>query len=91
MIKILCDRCGADCGRVGYEIRVASIHNPTPLHAKDLGDLRITDETAKYRFVLCQKCYRAMGFPNCYEVIEEGKLTFREAEMSIDAVNPSRA
>lgn len=78
MIKIFCDRCGADCGRVGYEIRVATIHNPTPLYATDIGDLKITDQPAKYRFVLCEKCERAMGFPNFYEVIEDGVLTFRE-------------
>lgn len=77
MIQVICDKCGNDCERVAYEIRVSSIHNPTPLYALDVGDLKITDERKSYRFVLCQKCYRKMGFPNYYKVIEEKGLDFR--------------
>lgn len=77
MIEVICDKCKTDCERVAYEIRVSSIHNPTPLYALDVGDLKITDERKSYRFILCQKCYRKMGFPNYYKVIEENCLDFR--------------
>ena len=77
MIQIICDKCGSNCDRVGFEIRVSSIHNPTPLYATDFGDLKITDEKKSYRFILCQKCYREMGFPNYYKVVDDNKLEFR--------------
>lgn len=83
MIKIICDKCGVDCGRVAYEIRVSAIHNPTPLYARDTGDLKITDDNSRFRFVVCQNCYRKMGFPNIYKVCETGELCFRD-EMTED-------
>ena len=78
MLKVICDKCGVDCNRVAFEIRVSSIHNPTPLYAMDIGDLKITDERKSYRFTLCQTCYRKMGFPNYYKVTEGGDLKFRD-------------
>ena len=80
MIQIICDKCGSDCESNAYEIRVSAIHNPTPLYALDIGDLKITDDNSKYRFILCQDCYREMGFPNVYQVCNTGKLVFRDAE-----------
>lgn len=82
MIQVICDKCNCDCERNAYEIRVSAIHNPTPLYALDVGDLKITDERKQYRFVLCQDCYRGMGFPNYYFVTEENKLCFRDEEDS---------
>lgn len=78
MIQIICDKCGINCDRVGMEIRVSVIENPTPLHALDIGDLKITSDHSKYRFVLCQKCFREMGFPNPYKVCGTGELKFRD-------------
>lgn len=78
MIKVICDKCGIDCGRVAFEICVSSIHNPTPLHVMDIGESKITDEKKSYRFILCQTCYRQMGFPNYYKVTREGILNFRD-------------
>ena len=80
MIQVICDKCGADCDRNAYEIRVSAIHNPTPLYALDIGDLKITDERKHYRFILCQMCYRKMGFPNYYIVTEDNSLVFRDKE-----------
>lgn len=83
MIKIICDKCDVDCGRVAYEIRVSAIHNPTPIYARDTGDLKITDDNSRFRFIVCQDCYRKMGFPNIYKVCETGELVFRD-EISED-------
>lgn len=80
MIKIMCDKCGTDCDAVGYEIRVSVIHNPTPLSAKDIGDMKLTDDNTRYRFILCQKCFAGMGFPNPYFVDIKGTLEFRAPE-----------
>lgn len=76
MIQVMCDKCGNNCARVGMEIMVSVIENPTPLHALDTGDLKITSDNSKYRFILCQKCFREMGFPNPYVVCDTGKLDF---------------
>lgn len=78
MIQLTCDKCGADCGLVAFDIRVSIIHNPVPVCVKDFGEPHLTDDNTRYRFMLCQKCYRKMGFPNSYEV-ENGKpLRFRD-------------
>ena len=84
MLLVLCDKCGTDCERNAYEIRVSSIHNPCPLYPLDVGDLKITCEHKSYRFVLCQDCYRKMEFPNYYKVIRDNELTFRDFEVEED-------
>lgn len=76
MIKVICDRCEKECDRIGFEIRASLIHNHTPRCATDVGDLKITDKPKMFRFVLCQECYAAMGFPHFGEGAE-GKLYFR--------------
>lgn len=80
MIKVICDRCENDCESNAYEIRVAPIHNPTPLYAFDRGDLKITDTIENFRFIVCQTCYKAMGFPNYFSVIRTKKLVFRKLD-----------
>lgn len=80
MIQIICDKCGINCGRVALEIRVSVIENPTPTHALDTGDLKITSDHSKYRFILCQKCFHEMGFPNPYIVCDTKQLRFRDDE-----------
>lgn len=78
MIKLECDKCGADCGLIAFDIRVNVIHNPVPVYVRDLGEPHLTDDNTRYRFVLCQKCFRQMGFPNPY-MIEKGKpIQFRD-------------
>ena len=80
MIKLLCDKCGADCGLNAFDIRVNVIHNPIPVSYKNFGEPHLTDDTTHYRFMLCQECERKTGFPNPYEV-EVGKpLRFRDTE-----------
>lgn len=78
MVQVICDKCNADCERNAFEIRVSLIHNPTPQYAFDVGDLKITDDHSRYRFILCQHCYRKMGFPHIYKVCETGALQFRD-------------
>lgn len=77
MLKIICDKCGHDCDRVGYELRVAAIHNPVPLYPTDIGELKITDDTTQIRCVVCQECYKKLGLPNIYEVARTGEIFFR--------------
>ena len=82
MIKLICDKCGSNCDRVAYDIRVGVAHNPIPISYQDLGELTITDDHTRYRFFLCQDCFRDMGFPNPY-MVERGKpLAFREEEQT---------
>ena len=83
MIQVMCDKCGSNCNRVGFEIRVSVIENPTPIYALDIGDLKIASDNTKYRFILCQKCFHRMGFPNPYKVCDSGKLEFREVKTDI--------
>lgn len=67
MIKILCDKCGADCDRVSFAVSVSLIHNPSPLYVGDTGNPTLTDEPNKHvQFILCQDCYTKLGLPNVY-------------------------
>lgn len=77
MIKVMCDKCGGNCDRVAYDIRIGAIHNPTPLYASDTGEAKITDDNTQIRFVLCQKCYFKMGLPNIYKTATSGTVEFR--------------
>ena len=80
MIQVICDRCGSNCGRVAFDVRVSNIENPTPLYTNDIGDPKITSDRSSYRFILCQKCSRKMGFPNIFDVCETGELKFRNGD-----------
>lgn len=31
MLKMICDKCGADCDRIAYDVRVNVLHNPVPV------------------------------------------------------------
>lgn len=77
MIKMICDKCGTDCELNAYDIRVNVLHNPVPFRVNDIGEPHLTDDNTRYRFLLCQKCFRDMGFPNPYEVEREKALAFR--------------
>ena len=76
MIKIFCDRCGNDCDKCAFDVRVSLIQNPIPLYTFDKGDPKLTNDHSQYRFILCQKCSHEMGFPNIFKVQETGKLKF---------------
>lgn len=79
MIRVFCDKCGADCDANAFVITVEVIHNPTPLYPTDFGDIKITDDKSYMRMCLCQNCYRGLGFPNIYEVTRTKKLKWRNA------------
>ena len=78
MIKVICDKCGENCGLIGYALKVEVIHNPCPVHIFDVGDLKITCDNTKMRMVVCQNCYRSFGFPNIHKTVREKKLTWRD-------------
>ena len=78
MIKVICDKCDADCGLVGYALTVEVIHNPCPVHIFDVGDLKITCDNTKLRMVLCQDCYRSLGLPNVHKAVRDKKLAWRD-------------
>lgn len=78
MIRVFCDKCEADCNAVAFVISVDLIHNPTPRHPLDFGDIKITDDRSHMRMCLCQKCYKGLGFPNIYEVARTKKLKWRD-------------
>ena len=66
MIKVICDECGKDCDLVGYDLLIRSIHNPCPVRLSDIGDLSITCDNERKRFVLCQDCYAKHQMPNLF-------------------------
>lgn len=78
MVKLLCDKCGADCDLVGFDVRVNVLHNPTPHSVFEFGEPKITDDNTHIRFLLCQKCYREMGLPNIYVAKEARRIVWRE-------------
>lgn len=78
MIRIFCDRCGADCDLVGYDVRACVLHNFTPHSIFEVGEPKLSDDQTHIRFVLCQKCYRDLGLPNIYMAKEAKKIVWRE-------------
>lgn len=79
MIKIICDKCGADCDRVAFDIRIGVLHNPTPMYIRDLGEPKITDDNTRIRFTLCTKCYREkFHLPNIY--MSSNHVVWRDQE-----------
>lgn len=80
MVRMFCDKCGVDCDAVAFDVVVTGIENPTPLHLFDLGEPRLSSTHNRYRFLLCQKCYRKMGFPNIFKVVENKKLEWRDKD-----------
>lgn len=71
MIKLECDRCGENCDLNAYVITVDVIHNPNPVSFEDTGSIRLTDDTTHIRYMLCQECYKLLGFPNPYKTGEK--------------------
>ena len=80
MLKMICDKCGDDCGRNAFDIRVNLLENPTPIYITDIGDPKISSTNLHYRVLLCQHCYRKMGFPNIFQVVEDKEFVWRDEE-----------
>ena len=78
MLRLYCDKCGADCDAVAFDVHVTGIENPCPLTPFSAGEPKLSCTNNRYRFMLCQKCYRKMGFPNIFGVMEGGELKFRD-------------
>lgn len=79
MVKVFCDKCEKDCDLNAYAITVEVIHNPCPVHPLDVaGDIKLTSDHTRMRFILCQKCYRGLGFPNIYKTARTKKLDWRD-------------
>ena len=77
MIEVICDKCKKNCGLNAYAIKVELIHNPAPTHPLDGSDIKLTDDTAIMRMILCQECFGKMGMPNIYTVQRTKKLDFK--------------
>lgn len=89
-MRIYCDCCGQDAGRCAFDVRVNLLHNPVPQdHFTIFSDPTISSDPKRMRFTLCEKCYRAMGFPNIYEAEAENRLKFRlERPKAVEAEAP---
>lgn len=80
MVRMFCDKCGKDCDAVAFDVAVTGIENPVPLSIFSRGEPRLSCTNNRYRFMLCQTCYRKMGFPNIFKVMDDGELEFRDEE-----------
>ena len=65
MVKLICDKCGKDCDRIGFDIMIRLISNYAPYDKKDISSPRLT-------MVLCQDCYIDLSLPSLY-VQDESK------------------
>lgn len=78
MIKVICDKCGKDCGLNAMVLTIQVIHNPSPVFVLDRCDLKITDDNSFMKMCLCQECYEKLHFPNIYKVQRTKKLEWEE-------------
>lgn len=67
MIKLICDRCGKECGLNAFDVRSNVIHNPVPTSIRDVGEPKLSACDDHIRFMLCSDCYNELGLPNPYE------------------------
>ena len=90
MIKIICDKCGQDCGLNAYDILISALHNPVPASIKDIERPTATTDSTHIRFTLCQDCYKSLGLPNIYTCANSGNITFRDdnRNSASDCVKP---
>ena len=72
MVKLICDKCGKDCDRIGYDILIRMFRNFAPYDKNDKTSPCLSDEARHLRMVLCQDCYIGLGLPNLY-VQDESK------------------
>lgn len=66
MIELKCDRCGESCDLQARVIDVHVVSNPNPVRFEDIGEICLTDNSSHIRYMLCQKCYDKLRFPNPY-------------------------
>ncbi len=71
MVKLICDKCGSDCDRIGYDILIRMLRNFAPYDKNDKSSPCLTDGDQHLRILLCQDCYMSLRLPNLY--IQEGK------------------
>lgn len=81
MIKIICDKCGQDCGLNAFLLTIETVNNPGPTHPFDSSELQITCDNRKVKAMLCQKCYRAHGLPNVHSCYRNKELVWRDELM----------
>lgn len=80
MLKIICDKCGKDCGLIAYDLLVRILHNPEPVSIKDTGAPHITSDNSSIRMTFCENCYKEMGMPNIYKTLKAESLKFKDKE-----------
>ena len=78
MIKVLCDKCGKDCGLNAMLLTIQVIHNPSPINPLDGCDLKITDDKTFMKMCLCSDCYGKLNFPNIYTVQRTRELKWKD-------------
>ena len=79
MIKVVCDKCGADKDLVNYCVTVDLLHNHNPCSFTDThGKPEITCDRSSIRFILCQHCYKELKLPNIYTSLRKGDVVWRE-------------
>ena len=82
MVKVFCDKCGADCDLISYVVSIEVIHNPSPVNPFSRGDIKLTCDNSFLRVCMCQKCYRGMNLPNIYKSTTKKEVVWREVETS---------
>lgn len=80
MIKVICDKCKRDCDLNAYVLSVEVIHNPVPHNPLSRAEIKLTDDNAFMRMVLCQDCYGKLPFPNIYTVQRTKELDFENKQ-----------
>ena len=76
MVKLICDKCGKDCDRIGFDLMLRLISNFSPCGKNDTSCPRLTDEDVHLRMVLCQDCYIDLGLPNLYAQDESKEVVW---------------
>ena len=76
MIKIICDKCGCECGLSAFVIRVWNIYNLIPAYLNDTTDPKLND-SEKIQLTLCQDCYKKIGIPDLHKAVNDRKLEWR--------------
>ena len=67
MVKVICDKCGADCDRIGFDVLIRCLCNFEPAYKNETGSPKITDAEESVRFTLCWDCFKKRGLPHPYD------------------------
>lgn len=86
MLKVLCDKCGKDCGAQALDVLVRVIDNPAPLSIDSTYEPQITCDNSAIRMLLCHECYEKLGMPNVFTTKRTGQLAFRDKETMEDNI-----